>query len=65
MIANIHKYDCIEYTNEDDILVGRILMDGQKFMYAEIVDDCITDSTELTDVQKFLNEVETFMDAEA
>ena len=65
MIANVHKYDSIEYTNEDDILVGRILMDGQKFMYAEIVDDCITDSTELTDVQKFLNEVETFMDAEA
>ena len=56
--------EAIEFTNDDDMIVGIIWKDGTKFMYAEITDDCITNSTDLAGVQEFLDEVKAFIDAD-
>ena len=59
-----NTYEAIEFANEDGMVVGRIWKNAGKFMYAEVIDDCITSSTTIANVQEFLDEVKTFIDAE-
>ena len=62
----LNKTTCeaIEFTNDADMVVGIIWKNGSKFMYAEITDDCITNSTDLAGVQDFLDETKAFIDAD-
>lgn len=62
MKLNQKKYTEIEYTTDDEFgLIGRITMDDNKFVGAEITDSYIMSTTELNNVRKFLNDVEMMM----
>ena len=61
-MLNKNIYKMVEFSDEDDMVIGRIWKDvNNDFMHAEIVDNCITNITNLDDVQEFLNEVDAFV----
>jgi len=55
-------YDTIELAeDEHGMVVGNIVMEGDKMIYAEVLSGTIVDHKELADVQAFLHEVEKVM----
>ena len=61
-MLNKNIYKMVEFSNKDDMVVGRIWKDANNdFMHAEIVDNCITNINEINGVQEFLDEVDAFV----
>ena len=60
-MLNKRTYKAVEFTDDDDMVVGMIWKDGSKFVDAEIIDNCITNSTDLDSVREFLDEVDAFV----
>lgn len=61
------EYKMLEYLDDNDefSVIGRIIMQDEKFVSAEVVCDIITDIDELNQVRAFLDVVEKkIMDAE-
>jgi len=63
---NAKEYNLIECHGGDDEfwVVGNIILDGEKFVSAEITDNIITSIKEVNQVREFLDEVAAFIDGE-
>ena len=57
------EYKTIEIAEDEEygMVVGNIVMDGDKMLYAEIIDGTICERRELRNMRTFLDEVEKMM----
>jgi len=64
---NAKEYNLIECHSGDDEfwVVGNIILDGGKFVSAEIMDTTISSVNEVNQVREFLDEVAAFIDGES
>jgi hypothetical protein len=60
MAVKPNEYTMLEYLDDNDefSVIGRIIMDGAKFVSAEVTCDIIMDADELAQVRAFLDVVE-------
>lgn len=49
------EYKYIEYTNDDDLVIANVVMDGDKIVRAKLVEASLTNLTKFQDLKAFIN----------
>ena len=56
-----NEYRLIEYVDDEDYVIARVTMCKDEIVSIKIVEDCLTNKEELTELKKFIDEISSSM----